>query len=101
MHFLSATTSLCQLDMGFTLDASGSLHDKFSTEKRLTREFVRVLGGIGADTIRAGVVIFSDTAKHIIKLNTHKVREGRRIKDIKRKKSKKSPFPILAFLIPK
>ena len=79
MHFLSATTSLCQLDIGFTLDASGSLHDKFSTEKRLTREFVRVLGGIGADTIRAGVVIFSDTAKHIIKLNTHKVREGRRI----------------------
>ena len=65
-----APTCKSKVDVGFVLDSSGSLKAQYGLEKDFLKK-VATSFGLGDDSSRAGVVTFSYSAEHSIKLNDH------------------------------
>ena len=65
-------SSICEapIDLGFIMDSSGSLRSEYHKEKQFLNEVAESFG-LSQGGTRAGVVTFSFSAEHSIKLNDH------------------------------
>ena len=70
IFFLVILACPTNIDLGFILDSSGSLRSEYHKEKAFLKEVSKSFG-IGENDTRVGVVTFSFTAEHSIKLNDH------------------------------